>query len=568
MIQTQEPKRSRRLWKGVLALLLLLQINLPLSYAAPSPADTEEQNRRSRQQAQEQQQRRQQKDIFLQQGTKGSEDTSLPEESPSFVVNTLQLTGDGADCFPWAQTMLNRYKGRKIGIQGINLIVKRLTNAFIDRGYITTRIVVPEQNLSGGTLKLILIPGRVGHIRFADPNVWGNWQNAFPAHPGDILNLRNLEQGLEQMKRVPSQDVTMQLVPGKQPGESDVVINVKRGKPYRFVFSIDDSGQTETGKIQMSETLAMDNLLGLNDLFNFTKSGDGDRDGDLHGTRGDSVYYSFPYQNSTFSFTSSRYHYHQTVATAQPTHLSGENDSMEFHLTQLLDRDQVSKTNLELAISKGHIRSFVEDVELENQRYDTTAFKIGLSHRHYFGQTTLDFELDNKRGVPWFGAQSDPETPGLQTTRYNMWLLDVNLTTPVHFGSAQGRYSLSFHGQYTRDLLWGTDYISIGNRYTVRGFDGEETLSADSGWYLRNELSIPVNSSGLEAYAGLDYGEVYGNGALDQNLLGRILTGAVLGVRGGTQNSHYDLFVGWPLRQPDGFVAANPTYGFQFVYQI
>ena len=34
------------------------------------------------------------------------------------------------------------------------------------------------------------------------------------------------------MKRVPNQDVTMQLVPGTNPGESDVVIDVKRGENH------------------------------------------------------------------------------------------------------------------------------------------------------------------------------------------------------------------------------------------------------------------------------------------------------------------------------------------------
>ncbi|WP_196304116.1 POTRA domain-containing protein, partial [Ralstonia solanacearum] len=48
-------------------------------------------------------------------------------------------------------------------------------------------------------------------------------------------NLRDLEQGLEQMKRVASQDVDMQIVPTDVPGVSDVVISVKRAKPWTVV---------------------------------------------------------------------------------------------------------------------------------------------------------------------------------------------------------------------------------------------------------------------------------------------------------------------------------------------
>ena len=39
------------------------------------------------------------------------------------------------------------------------------------------------------------------------------WKNAFPIKEGNILNIRRLEQGLEQMKCVSSLDVSMKLLP-------------------------------------------------------------------------------------------------------------------------------------------------------------------------------------------------------------------------------------------------------------------------------------------------------------------------------------------------------------------
>ena len=48
---------------------------------------------------------------------------------------------------------------------------------------------------------------------------------------GDILNNRNIEQGLEQMLRIQSQDVQIKLVPGLNLGETDICIYVKRGNP-------------------------------------------------------------------------------------------------------------------------------------------------------------------------------------------------------------------------------------------------------------------------------------------------------------------------------------------------
>jgi hemolysin activation/secretion protein len=157
---------------------------------------------------------------------------------------------------------LQRYRGQCVGQDGLNLIVHRVLARIIEKGYSTTRVVIPPRDLSTGELKLELIPGVISAIHFADPSTYGTWRNAFSTNPGDLLNLLNIEQGLEQMKRVPNQDVDMQIVPGPLAGESDVVIVVKRQKPWSLALSVDDSGLKSTGQLQSDVSLTVDNLCG------------------------------------------------------------------------------------------------------------------------------------------------------------------------------------------------------------------------------------------------------------------------------------------------------------------
>ena len=549
------------------ALFAVMTLNSVLAAGPPNTADVEEQNRRARQAAEERQVRDTQQDVHLQQGKRSDNDSSLPEETTSFFINKISIEGDKIEKFPWATKMLKKYQGRKIGLKGINLIVKRLINEFIDRGYVTTRVVIPEQNISNGELKLVLVPGIIRSIRFEETSFWNNWETAFPARPGDILNLRRLEQGLEQLKRVPSQDVDMKLVPGGKPGETDVVIAVKRTKTCKGVLSLDDAGTKATGKLQAAQTFAVDNLFGINDLFNIAFNNDAQCEGPKLGTRGDSVYYSFPYGESTFTLFSSRYCYHQTVtASANSFISSGESNNLEFKISQLMYRDQSQKTYMDFGIVKKSSSSYIDDTEIEVQRKHTTAAKLGINHRHYFGKAILDVTLTYKRGMPWFGAQNDSTATDNQTTRYNMGLVDINFATPVIFGKTKGRYKLTLYGQYTKDALYQTDMLSIGNRYTVRGFDGEQTLYAEKGWFMENDLSLPVGGFGMESYVGLDCGAV--SGPNTQNLTGRILAGTVVGLRGGNKSVQYDVFAGWALRKPEGFATAKPTFGFQLIYQM
>ncbi|MCL7680157.1 ShlB/FhaC/HecB family hemolysin secretion/activation protein, partial [Klebsiella pneumoniae] len=54
-------------------------------------------------------------------------------------------------------------------------------------------------------------------------------------------------------------------------------------------------------------------------------------------------------------------------------------------------------------------RNFINDTEIAVQRRQTAAWKLGLQHRHYLGNATLDAGVSYQRGTRWFGAQPAPE---------------------------------------------------------------------------------------------------------------------------------------------------------------
>ncbi|TDQ93031.1 hypothetical protein C7412_10911 [Paraburkholderia silvatlantica] len=125
-------------------------------------------------------------------------------------------------------------------------------------------------------------------------------------------------------------------------------------------------------------------------------------------------------------------------------------------------------------------------------------------------------------------------------------------------------------GQYTGNTVSYLDSVTIGSRYTVRGFDGETLLAGSRGFYWRNELQVPVAQTGLSAYAGLDYGRVWGPEPVA--LVGTQLAGAVIGVKGSVMTRFggygYDLFAGTPVYKPSGFPTARVTVGFQLTAQF
>lgn len=492
------------------------------------------------------------------------------DEAPCFRISQIQLDGEEAQRFTWALRAADPKNDpatdRCLGAGGVNVVMARVQNAIVARGFVTTRILAAPQDLNGGTLTLTVVPGRIRAIRFAaDTSPKATVWNAVPAKRGELLNLRDIEQTLENFKRVPTVEADIQIVPADgedaRPGESDLVIAwQQRSPPIRVSASLDDSGSKATGKLQGGLTLSLDDLLMWNDLF-YTNVNHDVFNGNSKSTKGYTTHYSVPYGYWTISITASGYKYRQTVAGYSQNYVySGESDNAEVRLSRLVYRDATRKTTL---YGRGWMRkssNFIDDTEIEVQRRRTGGWELGLTHREYLGESTLDASLAYRRGTGAFNAMTAPEEDfGEGTSRMKVITADAQLMVPLSLGSQRTRYIGSWRAQWDRTPLVPQDRFSIGGRYTVRGFDGELTLMGERGWVWRNELGLLLGA-GQELYFGADYGHV--SGPFTRWLQGRNLAGSVIGVRGGARGFYWDLFAGTPFSRPRGFEADLLTTGF------
>lgn len=210
---------------------VLVALSFPILAAAPS----DEAGRGAADIDARQQQRQQERESVLQSQNAPQTDARLARpklavsdypanEHPCFTISQVVLVGESADSFQWALEAADDAKGRCLGGQGIVLVINKVQNAILAKGYVTTRVMAQEQHLTKGVLTLTLQAGRVGNARFEQPVSWrGRLWNAIPVSSGDILNLRDIEQGLENLRRVPSATADIKVVPGSHefrfPGE-------------------------------------------------------------------------------------------------------------------------------------------------------------------------------------------------------------------------------------------------------------------------------------------------------------------------------------------------------------
>ena len=509
-------------------------------------------------------------DVRLSRPVQAAPDRLPANETPCFPIHSIRLDGDDASAFQWALQAADRSDdpatGHCVGTGGINVVMRRVQNAIVARGYVTTRVLAKPQDLHTGVLTLTVVPGRIRAIRFA-PGIDAravSWRDALPSRPGDLLNLRDIEQALENLKRVPTVVADIQIAPAEgndvQPGESDLVIVWKQSAPARVAVSLDDSGSEATGKLQATVTLSLDNLLTRNDLF-YVNLGQAVFDGGGRGTRSDTFHYDVPYGNWLLAADAGGYTYHQTVAGYATNYVyGGTSDNADVKLSRLLYRNATIKAGGYVRAWERDSNNFIDDTEVLVQRRRQGGWEAGLTYKQFLGAATLDADVAYRRGTGAFGALHAPEELFNEgTSRPQIITADAQLTLPFQLGDQYFRYIGSWRAQWSQTPLVPQDCFAIGGRYTVRGFDGELSLTGDHGWLIRNDLGWTVGG-GQELYLGADVGHV--GGAVTQQELGQTLAGAVIGLRGGWHGLTWDAFVGVPIAKPMGFQTYSPTTGF------
>ncbi|ELY6212100.1 ShlB/FhaC/HecB family hemolysin secretion/activation protein [Cronobacter dublinensis] len=556
-------------------ILLLATLPVPLIAAPGDPsllpkAEEQFQHQQQQQKAREARLAAEAPDIRIPVATASSSQLQFPDENPCFTIERVTLAGK--DALPhWVplQRLADQAVGHCLGVQGINMIIGTLQDRIIEHGWVTTRVLAPQQDLREGELTLRIVPGRIRDVALtSDSGRYIRLWPTMPAHAGNLLDLRDIEQGLENMQRLPTVQARMELQPGDAPGESDIVIQRVQSRFWRVGAWVDDTGTESTGRYQGGVMLALDNPASLSDLFYVTAS----RDLGFAGRKSSkniSGHYSVPFGYWTLGLTASDYQYSQTIAGRNADILyAGKSHSLDVQLSRVLHRGAASKTSVTWDVLMREARNYIEDVEVENQRRRTSAWRLGLEHRHYLGPATLDASVSYQRGTRWFGAQPaweedvDDETYATALSKIVTW--KASLTMPFTLWSQDFNWTTQYDRQMSDTPLTPQEEFSIGNRWTVRGFDGERTLSASRGWTLQNTLGWSTPLPAQELYLGADYGEVGGNSSTHAELSGQHLAGGVLGVRGAIERAHlsYDLFSGVPFSKPPGFKTDPVTFGF------
>jgi hemolysin activation/secretion protein len=478
------------------------------------------------------------------------------------------VTINGATKLPDSlrQQVNSEFAGRCLGVTELEAALALITKSYIDRGFITTRAYLPAQDLRTGTLEITVIEGTIEGYKVNGPRANAIWPpGVFPARPGDLLNLRDLEQGVDQINRLSSNRARLDIQPGDKPGQSMVLIDNPSVLPINLLAAYDNFGTPATGRDSASATVSLDSVLGLNELISLTRRESVPHDRD-HNSSASALDVSVPFGASLLTFDTSDTTYANRIALPSGSTLvsSGETKTNSVLLDRVVYRSQASRISLSGRLTTQDTQSFLGGQFLGVASRRLAYADVGVSGFTALGGGIANGRFAYVKGLAGWGAMHDPDDlpDDAPRAQFRKATLDLGFNRGFAIAQQPFNWSSQFSGQYAYDTLYGSQQFLVGGVSSVRG-SLLNTLSGDSGYLWRNELSLPWQSTAGGGLSGRVY-VAYDFGAVTNRAAGTVsgsMSGATIGTSIAWKGLSVDVFASRALHLPSVFTRESTFYG-------
>jgi hemolysin activation/secretion protein len=529
-------------------LALILSFGLPAHVLAQAPQSPSAADRQQQQiQEQQQQQLRDRQEQFRQQQQK---------PPTGAQIGTQQLGAlSGQGCAPVKRVRfegMTRYAERDFAQVGAKLIsactdvkaigeaLRAITNHYIADGYVTSRAFIGPQSLKDGTLTITVFEGRIAGFgskgqkgaQKGSGYTSGEIGAAFPNHKGDILNLRALEQGIDQLARLADGDPKLDIAPGDTPATSLVLVKRAALESWlRPSLSFNNEGAATTGRWLSTLSLDADSPLGVADQWSFyythdLSSIDFNPDGDFlaskppYSNESYGMFVSVPHGWWTLSASAGGNDYQsqiQGLNVLAPSNGKGWNASLS--LDRMLYRNATTKLSATMSLSLQDTTSTIAGIVSSSGSYRMVTLATQLHYYHKFSDSLLQANVSYNRGLDILGAYSVNTGADGPTINFNTITTDMSWQKPFKQFGVVFSYVPQLKIQWGLTNVFAPESFYLGGTSTVRGFN-DAGVSGRTGILLRNTLTADLLSLGqkskfaaskLSAYIGYDTGAIKTN---------------------------------------------------------
>jgi len=417
------------------------------------------------------------------------------EAVPQFTITRFKLEGNSILEPAQVTSLLDPFTGPQRDFGDIQQAMEQLEHAYRDRGYTMVTVILPEQELAMGEVKLQAIEPRITEIKI-DGNIHFSRENILESIPtlktGVTPRVNAISENLRAANENPARKITLQFKAQDNPEELHAALQVADQKPWKLTLSGDNTGSKATGDYRTGLGFQYFNLFNRDHV-------------------------------AALQYTTSPDH------ISKVTIVSGSYRLPLYKLGDTLDifgaysdvnsgTSQVSGTDIKVS-GKGIISGFRYNMNLpragdyeqkliggmDYRLYDNSAIILGTNlgkdvvahplNISYGGVwTTETLVVDGSLGllynVPWGGQGQKKDFEAARSgSNANYLIMRYGLNFMIRPG-ADWMLRIATNGQYTPDRLIPGEQFGYGGSAILRGYEEREE-SWDAGFSGSFEIYSP-----------------------------------------------------------------------------
>ena len=381
------------------------------------------------------------------------------------------------------------YLNRPISIADLEEMRTRLTRLYIDRGYINSGFVIPDQDASSGIVTFHAVEGRVTEVSTTgtdhfDPDYFNTRLERGLSMPFNINDLQAEQQILLQDPLV--RRLNLDVAPGLPPGEAKVQADVTEASRYSLNFQVANNQSPTVGETRGQVQGSVSNILGRGDTLAVQY-------GRSQGLNDGEITYSVPLATDDTRLNL-RYDINGTLIVSQaltPLNITSRYNSYVIGLSRPFYRTPDAALNLGINLEKRDAQSFLLGQPFsftagsQDGKTNVTALRVFQDWGERDAEHALALRSTFSFGLDALGATVSNSGP---SGTFFSWLGQGQYVRRIY---QDWDLVLRANLQLSDKPLFPIEQFALGGIDTVRGYRQYLTVT-DDAFSGSGELRIPI----------------------------------------------------------------------------
>ncbi len=395
--------------------------------------------------------------------------------------------------------IISSYEGKELSLREMQKACDLITDEYRKRGRVTSRAYLPPQTIRGGILVIAIVEGKVGNVEVRGNRYFGSQliKKKLKLKPGKHLDYQAMQKGLTKLNENPDRFVKLVLIPGREAGTTDIVLEVEDKLPFHYGYEFDNFGSRYIEHDRHTGTVEHNNLLGLDDKLSFKYQKGQGNFYDLY-----SFQYTVPATNTLDIGAYTLWSDTRLAKEFKAQNITGSAQLAGAFLNFVI----INLSSVDLGLTGGFdYKSVLNYVNgNKNSRDEDRVIKVGfdLDMQDRWGRTIVTFEEDIGLLIGNLHKKDPLATRQGAGAVFNKLVGNLYRLQPMPFGS-----TILWKNQFqaTAYNMLAIEQLQVGGIANVRGYSPGE-YSGDSGltstvewafppYFMPKNLRVPLSKS-------------------------------------------------------------------------